>query len=80
MGLKINYAVEDIINPGIRSAYRDPKYSVKQQVGIDACELFVARTGIRWANDLVWVGGGRQLRREALCEERAPHADHACGV
>ena len=55
-GLKINYAVEDIINPGIRSAYRDPSYSLKQQVGIDACELFVARTGIRGANDLVWVG------------------------
>ena len=57
VGLKINYAVGDIINPGIRSAYRDPRYSVKQQVGIDACELFVARTGIRGANDLVWVGG-----------------------
>ena len=62
-GLKINYAVEDIINPGIRSEYRDPGYSVKQQVGIDACELFVARTGIRGPNDLVWVGrGARQLR------------------
>ena len=55
-GLKINYAVEDIINPGIRSAYCDPIYPVKEQVGIDACELFVARTGTRGANDLVWVG------------------------
>ena len=28
----------------------------KQSVGIDTSELFVARTGIRRANDLVWVG------------------------
>ena len=55
-GLKINYAVLKIINPAIKSVYKDTTYQVKHQVGIDSSELFVARTGIRGANDLVWVG------------------------
>ena len=55
-GLKINYTVLKIINPAIKSVYKDTTYQVKHQVGIDSSELFVARTGIRGANDLVWVG------------------------
>ena len=55
-GLKINYAVLKIINPAIKSVYHDSTYEVKHQVGIDSSGLFVARTGIRGANDLVWVG------------------------
>ena len=55
-GLKINHAVLKIINPAIRSVYRNSTYSVKHQVGIDSSDLFAARTGIRGANDLVWVG------------------------
>ena len=55
-GLKINHAVLKIINPAIKSVYRNSPYQVKHQVGIDSSELLVARTGIRGANDLVWVG------------------------
>lgn len=54
--LKINYAVSEIINPAIRAQYPNCGYSVKHVVGIDTSDLFVARTGIRGANDLVWVG------------------------
>lgn len=54
--LKINFAVQKIINPAIKSQYPKANYSVKHVVGIDTSELFVARTGIRGANDLVWVG------------------------
>lgn len=54
--LKINFAVGKIINPAIKSQYPDANYSVKQVVGIDTSKLFIARTGIRGANDLVWVG------------------------
>ena len=55
-GLKINYAVREIINPAIEDQYPDAHYSIKHVVGIDSSSLFVARTGIRGANDLVWVG------------------------
>ena len=54
--LKINFAVRQVINPAITELYDDSNYAVKQSVGIDTSELFVARTGIRRANDLVWVG------------------------
>ncbi len=54
--LKINFAVTEIINPALAELHGDSRYKVKQSVGIDASELLVTRTGIRRANDLVWVG------------------------
>jgi class 3 adenylate cyclase len=53
--LKINYAVKNIINPAIQNQYSN-NFQVKQVVGIDTCNLFIARTGVRGSNDLVWVG------------------------
>ncbi len=54
--LKINYAVIYIVNPALKVQYPNGDYVVKQVVGIDTSNLFVARTGIRGSNDLVWVG------------------------
>ena len=54
--LKINYAVKRLINPAIKAQYPNTAFQLKQAVGIDSSALFVARTGIRGANDLVWVG------------------------
>lgn len=54
--LKLNFAVSHIINPAVVELHPETRYVVRQSVGIDASELFVARTGIRGANDLVWVG------------------------
>ena len=54
--LKINWAVQHIINPAIKKQYPSCNYSVKQVVGVDTSSLFVAREGVRGDNDLVWVG------------------------
>ncbi len=54
--LQLNWVVQEIINPKIKQNYPDVTYAVRQCVGIDTSELFVARTGIRGSNDLVWVG------------------------
>lgn len=54
--LKINYARMYIVNPAIKAQYKDREYNVHHIVGIDASKLFIARTGIRGSNDLVWVG------------------------
>ncbi len=54
--LKINHAVVKIIDPAIRNEYSQNIYKIKHSVGVDKCELFVARTGVRGSNDLVWVG------------------------
>ncbi len=53
---KINHAATYIINPAIRSQYTSETYLLKHVVGIHGGKLFVARTGVRGANDLVWVG------------------------
>lgn len=55
-GMKINWAAKNIINPAIKVQYPKVTYTVKHVVGIDASDVFVARTGLRGANDLVWVG------------------------
>lgn len=54
--LKIAYAVQEIITPAIKVQYSDVKYIPKCVIGIDTSRLFVAKTGVRNANDLVWVG------------------------
>jgi class 3 adenylate cyclase len=54
--LKINYCVREIINPLLKTQYPNTTYLLRQTVGVDASPLLVARTGIRNANDLVWVG------------------------
>ena len=54
--LKINWAVINIIRPAQKKQYPDSTYVLKHKVGIDTSDVFVARTGVRGANDLVWVG------------------------
>jgi class 3 adenylate cyclase len=54
--LRINWAVNRIVNPALKETYATSDYVVKQGTGVDAGELLVARTGIRGSNDLVWVG------------------------
>jgi class 3 adenylate cyclase len=54
--LKIQYATSQIVNPAIKNQYPDQSFQARHVVGIDVSDLFVARTGIRGANDLVWVG------------------------
>jgi class 3 adenylate cyclase len=55
-GLQINHAVHKIINPALRTQYPKSTYVLNHAVGIDLSSLFVAKTGIRGSNDLVWVG------------------------
>jgi class 3 adenylate cyclase len=54
--LKINWAVINIVNPRLKGQYPKLNFTVKHVVGIDSAKLWVARTGVRGSNDLVWVG------------------------
>jgi class 3 adenylate cyclase len=54
--LKINYCRVEIINPLLAKRYPSMQYQLHHVVGIDCSELRAARTGVRGANDLVWVG------------------------
>jgi class 3 adenylate cyclase len=54
--LKINWAVKNIIMPQMKRIYKEKDYTLSHVTGIDTSKLFVAKTGVRGANDLVWVG------------------------
>lgn len=55
-GLKLNYAVREILNPALKSQYPNSTYTIKHVVGIDTSNIRAARTGVRGGNDIVWVG------------------------
>lgn len=71
--LQINYLIAKT-NEMLRAAYPTTVYTLRQSVGIDTSNLFVARTGIRNANDLVWVGRAANYaaKLSALGEEGYP--------
>jgi len=57
--LEIGWYVDELIKPRFLAKYPQigaAGLSISHGVGIDAGEVFVARTGIRRHNDLVWVG------------------------
>jgi class 3 adenylate cyclase len=60
-GLRIKWAVDNIIKPPIQTKYPSNKYVLRQKVGIAASTVMVARTGIRGSNDLVWVGNSANI-------------------
>jgi class 3 adenylate cyclase len=55
-GLQINWATKNIVTARYKKKFPKTTFKVKQRVGIDTSNLFIARTGIRGSNDLVWVG------------------------
>lgn len=55
-GLQINWATKNIVTARYKKKFPKTTFEVKQRVGIDTSKLFIARTGIRGSNDLVWVG------------------------
>ena len=54
--LQINHVVQKIVNIKLKAQYPSKTYQIEQVVGVDVGNLWVARTGIRGSNDLVWVG------------------------
>lgn len=56
VALKLNWVVQNVINPRLVAQYPSQAYRVQQVVGIDTSEIHAARTGVRGGNDLVWIG------------------------
>ncbi|MGY3231840.1 class 3 adenylate cyclase [Luteibacter sp. HA06] len=54
--LQIKWAVDEIIMPKMKQVRPNSKFQLRHVTGIDTCTLFVAKTGARGTNDLVWVG------------------------
>jgi class 3 adenylate cyclase len=66
--LKINYAVKRIVQPELKTQYKNSTYAIKHVVGIDTSGIHVARTGVRGDNDLVWVGNSANLAAKLTAE------------
>lgn len=54
--LKMHWAVDNIIQARMKAFYSSETYVVKHVCGVDYSPMMVAKTGVRGANDLVWVG------------------------
>ena len=64
--LQLNWVVAEV-NAAMKSAYPDTAFSLQHSVGIDTSDLFVAKTGIRDFNDLVWVGRAANYAAKLSC-------------
>ena len=69
--LKLNYVVQEIVNPAVQELTAGTRFAMRQSIGVDVSELLVAKTGIRTANDLVWVGRAANYSAK-LSSRRAP--------
>lgn len=58
-----------MVNEEMKAYYKSCAFELKQSVGVDSGKLFVAKTGIRGSNDLVWVGGAANYAAK-LCSLR----------
>ena len=67
--LQINYIVQKVINVKLQEHFKSTAFQLNQAVGIDMSNLFIAKTGIRGSNDLVWVGRAANFAAK-LCSLR----------
>ena len=74
--LMINYVAKEIINKAIKEQYPDTSFQIQQAVGIDTSNLFIARTGIRGSNDLVWVGRAANYAAKLCSLREASYASY----
>lgn len=68
--LNIHYIVSEVVEPEFKNVYKTSSYQFDFAVGVDSGDLFVAKTGIRNANDLVWVGNAANIAAK-LCSLRS---------
>lgn len=54
--LKIQGAVQTIINPRIKEVFKNNNYRVNHSVSIDSSEIYAAKIGVRGNSDIVWIG------------------------
>jgi class 3 adenylate cyclase len=76
--LKINWAVKNIVVPLRNKVYSKTTISLGHVVGVDASPLFIAKTGVRGSNDLVWVGraANHAAKLAALPHGRSTYITH----
>lgn len=59
--LEINFVINDIVQIEFNAIYPSSTYKFNYGIGIDTSEILVAKTGVRNANDLVWIGNAANI-------------------
>lgn len=54
--MRINWALNEIVNPANKRVYGETAYELKHVIGIDTGPILACRIGVRNDNDIVWVG------------------------
>lgn len=55
-GLKLNWTLDEIINPALKKKWDDFQWTMSHGVGIDTGQAMIVRGGVRGHNDLVSIG------------------------
>ncbi|RZT83859.1 adenylate/guanylate cyclase family protein [Pseudonocardia sediminis] len=55
-GLKLNWVLDEVINPALKAKWTDFNWVMTHGVGIDSGEAMIVRGGVRGNNDLVSIG------------------------
>jgi class 3 adenylate cyclase len=55
-GLKLNWAIDEVIKPALKQAWSDFEWDMSHGVGIDTGEAMIVRGGVRGNNDLASIG------------------------
>jgi adenylate cyclase len=55
-GLKLNWVLDEIINPALKKKWPSFKWVMTHGVGIDTGEAMIVRGGVRGHNDLISIG------------------------
>lgn len=71
-GLKINWAVKNIIQPAIKKQYENSKYVMEHVTGVDASSVMAIKGGIRGSNDLLWIGKAANHAAKLNSEKEFP--------
>lgn len=69
--MKIHWACQNIIKPKMKAQYPSAEYDIAHTCGIDSSSLMAAKTGVRGANDLVWVGRAANYAAKLSAESSA---------
>jgi len=73
--LKINFLVIEV-NKLLKRNFPNSSYELRHTIGIDSGNLFVAKSGVRNANDLVWVGKAANVAAKLCSLGSAEYPTH----
>jgi class 3 adenylate cyclase len=77
VALKLNYVVRNIISPRLIGQFRslsEAGFELRHATGIDTGVALAVRTGLRAANDTIWVGRAPNLAARLSELREHPHA------